>query len=228
AWIGRNYLTLGRSGDNHLMLATLHQGIYPGMMYENNPNSLGYPYRFDPRYTQTNKNLKDVLTEIGRNFEAQPGAELCWYILGKPIMLWSWDMIAGAGDIFIYPTQVSPYQTRSHPIFLATHVLMRGLHWALIVTALFGCILAWFPIGSRYYNSVQILAFKAISLLLVYNTGVLMLGAPFPRYSIPFLPLVYVIAIATAFPFANYVNKLREASHKNTGGSSSSSSGINP
>ncbi len=211
-WVVRNYVSVGKMENNQLMLGTLHQGMYPGLMYHNDPRTRGYPYRFDPNYARTNKNLTTVTQEILHSFEKNPGQELAWYLIGKPIMLWSWGMIAGPGDVFIYPTLITPYS--SSQVFRITHAFMYGLHWPLVIAAFLACILVWFPIAKHYFDTKQIFMLRAMSLLLFYNTGLLMIGAPYTRYSIPFLPILFGMAIAFSYFAYCYLGKLRKQSRE--------------
>lgn len=195
-WVARNYATLGKAGDNHLLIATLHQGVYPDLMYKDMPQSLGVPYRFDPDYKRTDATLDSALAEVLRFWREDPARELAWYLVGKPIQLWSWDMVASGphADVFIYKTRISPYH--SNPFFLATHALMRGLHWPLVVLAFALSLFVLLPKAARCWPSSTLFLLRAMSVLLLYNTAVLMLGAPFPRYSTPFLPIVFCMALA--------------------------------
>ena len=209
-WMARNYVVIGAGENNQLMMGTLHQGMYPGLMYNNDPRTLAYPYDFDPNYKKDNKNLTTVIQTVLRQFKKHPVQEVSWYLLGKPVMLWSWDMIAGAGDVFIYPTLKTPYS--SNQAFRITHALMYGWHWPLVVAAFLMCILAWLPMTKRYFDDKQLFLLRAMSLLLFYNTGILVIGAPYPRYSIPFLPILYGMAMAFIFVAYHYLGEVRRQS----------------
>lgn len=218
-WLARNHVSLGTASDPSLMLSSLHQGMYPGMMYHDEPGTLGYPYRFDPQYTEAAKSMSTVLTAIGQQFTQHPGKELSWYLIGKPIMLWSWNLVAGPGDIFIYPTFISPYS--SFPVFIFTHALMHGLHWLLVILALAGCILVWLPYARRHLGHSSLLFARTVSLLLLYNTGVLMILSPFVRYSIPFLPFEFGMAALASCMLISDIHGVRERSKQRRGESRS-------
>lgn len=197
-WVVRNYITLGKAGDSHLMIATLHQGMYPDMMYNNMPASLAVPYRFDPDYKRDDATLGTTLTAMARQWREQPLTQLKWYLIGKPIQLWSWDMIANNAnaDVFIYPTQRSPYRT--DPVYRVTHALMRGLHWILVLFGFLGSLYVLLPRSKNTFAPRPLFLLRSMSLLLIYNTALLMLGAPFPRYSTPFLPIMTGMAVVFA------------------------------
>lgn len=196
-WITRNVVSLGKTGDDTLMIATLHQGMYPGLMYHDDPASLGVPYRFDPDYRRDDANLHTALAAVARQWREQPGRELAWYAVGKPIQLWSWDLVAAGphADVFIYQVLRSPYFNNFY--YIITHVLMRILHWPLVILAFLGSIFALLPVARREYSSQALFVLRVIAILLLYNTLVLMVGAPFTRYSAPFLPLVFGMALVT-------------------------------
>ena len=143
-WIGRNMATLGIATDNRLMINFLHHGIYPDFMYKDIPQSHGFPYRYDPRAEEIAKAPPSVLKEISNRFSQAPSRHAKWYLLDKPKVFWSWNIIQGSGDAFIYPVSSSPYFHNT--FFRITHRLMCVLHYPIMLLALFGCFIAWFPL----------------------------------------------------------------------------------
>ncbi|HEV2112119.1 MAG TPA: hypothetical protein VGT99_12250 [Gammaproteobacteria bacterium] len=201
-WIARNYVSLGRSGDPANMVRTLSIGMYPDLEYDHDPRSNGEPDKLDPRYTEISTSPGAALDEIGRRFRDNPREELRWYLIGKPVMLWSWHDVGGGPDVFIYPVFRSPY-TSSKP-FILTHSVMYGLHWPLVILALVGCLLAWLPRARSWLAREPLFLARLMSLLLLYNTVVLMVLAPFVRYSIPFLPIQYGMAATALYLVARW------------------------
>lgn len=194
-WIARNHISHAAEGSAN-MVQTMAIGMYPDFEYNHIPNQ-GEPDHLDPRFSQFSHNLGATLSEIGRRFRENPGEELRWYLIGKPVALWSWHGVGGGPDVFTYPVFVTPY---SHsPLFILTHALMHALHWPLVILALIGCVLVWLPgAGARLAPEPLFLA-RIMSLLLLYNTAVLMVLAPFTRYSIPFLPVLYAMAVMAPY-----------------------------
>lgn len=199
-WVYRNLTVLGASEDDQPIINTLHHGMYPNFMYQDRPESFGYPYRFDPDSARISADMPSVLGEIGRRFAEEPIRHLRWYLLDKPIALWSWDSVQGIGDSFIYPVSDSPYL--HNPGFQASHQLMRLLHWPLVILGGIGALLVWLPWVSRRLDAAQRLTLRTISLLLLYLTLVHMAGAPFPRYAWPLRPLLYLMAMLPLFLLA--------------------------
>ncbi len=192
-WTARNLLVLGQVSDPGLMTGSLHHGIYPDLMYRNNPSTRAYPYRADPRSEEIGQNLSTVTKEIQQRFLEEPGRHLRWYLLGKPATLWQWDILQ-AGGVFIYPVKRSPYFEESGP-FQASHDLMRGLHEWLLLLVLLGAVISWVP--TRILNISESISHTArlVTLILLYFTVLHMVAAPFPRYSIPLRPLLYGLAM---------------------------------
>lgn len=206
-WIGRNMATLGIPTDNRLMINFLHHGIYPDFMYKGIPQSHGFPYRHDPRAKEIAENPPSVLKEIANRFTRAPSHHAKWYLLDKPRVFWSWNIIQGFGDAFVYPVSTSPYFHNTP--FRITHGLMYALHYPLVVLALFGCLIAWFPLAKLGLTQGHLLMARFFSLLLIYYTLIHMAGAPFPRYSVPLRPFLYGMAMFVPYILFKSIQKSR-------------------
>jgi len=192
-WVIRNYIVIGSSGDSSLMLATLHHGMYPGMMYNFMPESLGVPYRFDPDSSKIVSSLSAFLNELLIRVKADPWSYIQWYSVGKANMVLSWNIVAGYGDSFIYPILKTPYQ--NDPVFTQSHLIMRTLHNPLNILAVLGAVMAWWPAGVKGLSIEASWMLRVISLLFIYFLLIHTIAAPFPRYSIPIRPITYGLAI---------------------------------
>lgn len=192
-WWIRNLIQFGEPSNSSLMISTLHHGMYPNFMYAGRAETFGFPYRHDPRAAEITQNLHSVLAEIARRFVEQPKEHLNWFLIGKPFMFWNWDNAAqGAGDVFIYPVTKTPFLT-SLPLF-ATHEMMRWLHWPLVALGMAGSILPWLSASKKLLGTQAAWALRASGMLLIYFVALHIVGAPFPRYSIPILPILYLQA----------------------------------
>lgn len=196
-WWIRNLINFGHLSDPRLFIGTIHHGMYPNFTFEGHPESFGFPYRFDPRSAEITASLSNLLQEVLRRFQEMPAEHLQWYFFGKPIMFWQWNNNAqGAGNFLIYEVAQSPYA--SNPLLIATAITMYFLHWPLVGLGMLGMILVWTP-ASTYLSIGQKNMARFSSLLLAYFVLLHMVGAPFPRYSMPLLPVLYVQAILTLY-----------------------------
>jgi len=192
-WTVRNLQAVGSTSDPTLAIKALHHGMYPDFRYRDDPRSTGFPYRVDPRSAEIAESRESVLREIRRRFAEEPGRHLAWYLLGKPRALLSWDIIQGMGDVFIYPVTDSPYQSR--PVFIATHALMKWLHWPLVILSLAAALLVWLPAPATRLPREALFPARLLSLLMVYFIALHIVAAPFPRYGIPLRPAIYGLAL---------------------------------
>ena len=191
-WWIRNIVLLGELNNSLLLKNALHHGMYPNFIYGNIAESFGYPYRFDPRSSEIAASLISVLTEIIHRFMIDPGKQLYWYLVGKPIMFWNWSNdAAGAGDVFIFPMLRSPFATNN--MLHLIHDSMRFLHIPMVILGMIGSVTVWFSKSQQYVQDMELLWFmRIISSLLLYFVALHMIGAPFPRYNIPVLPVLYL------------------------------------
>ncbi len=208
-WWARNQLTPGSAGDDTLKVGTLHHGMYPGFMYRDDPRSYGFPYRFDPNSKDIGSNMDAVLGEIYRRFSEQPARHLEWFLLGKPQALWSWNIVQGAGDTFVYPVSKSPYG--EDPLFRLTRNAMAWLHPLVLILAVLGSVMPWLPPVARTLPPESRFLARITSLLLIYFTAVHMVGAPFPRYSVPVRPFLYAMSLFGVHQAISWLARMRTA-----------------
>jgi 4-amino-4-deoxy-L-arabinose transferase-like glycosyltransferase len=192
-WVVRNLNIIGSISDPTLMINSLYHGMYPDFRYKDNPESTGFPYRFDPRSEEISSSRESVLNEILRRFKEEPARHLRWYLLGKPVSLLDWNILAGMGDIFIYPVTASPYF--SQPVFILSHKYMKLLHWPLVILALAASVVVWLPISGNKPSGTTLFTARILSLLVLYFIALHIVAAPFPRYGIPLRPYIYGLAM---------------------------------
>jgi 4-amino-4-deoxy-L-arabinose transferase-like glycosyltransferase len=192
-WTARNLYTLGKAGDDTLKINTLHHGLYPDFRYNNDPKTFGYPYRYDPESPRIAQSMGTVMNEIRNRFQTEPAKYLKWYLAGKPIMLWSWNLTESIGGPFVYAVSRTPYSFLPH--FGWSYVLMYWSHWFLVALGALGCIVVWLPRHWLGLTEPALMIARAIALLLLFYVAVHMAGAPFPRYSVPMRPFLYAIAM---------------------------------
>jgi 4-amino-4-deoxy-L-arabinose transferase-like glycosyltransferase len=195
-WHIRNLVALERWSDDRLQINFLHHGIYPDFMYNSQKESYRYPYQFDPRSEEISRSTESVLSEIVDRFRREPIEHIAWYLLRKPMAFWSWDIVQGQGDVFVYAVSKTPYWDQ--PIFSVSHGFMRSLHALLVLLGLLGCVMAWLPAVVQRLSPGGVATARFISLLLTYYTALHMLGFPEPRYSIPLRPFLYGMSLFAA------------------------------
>ena len=214
-WVLRNLSVTGKMSDSTLALSTIHHGIYPDFIYNDLPESRGIPYRFDPNSSKISENYETILSEIRRRFKEEPYRHLKWYLVDKPITFFSWNIIAGMGDVFIYPVKQSPYF--NNRVFMASHDFMKSIHWPLVILALITSVLVWTNFYTKKLSRESLFAMRLLSSIILYFIGLHIIGAPYPRYSIPLRSVVYGLALFTCSKFYTYLtDKFRATACKKT------------
>ena len=190
-WQWRNLQVIGTASDPTLMINALYHGSFPDFMYDNRPESFAFPYRFDPDAEKYHQGLWTTVGLIWEKVLASPLEYLRWYILGKQQFLWQWNIIAGQGDIFIYPIIQSPW------LKAPDMIAVRSLHFAAhgfwvgagLLTALAVLVLSLFQ--ARRPDFIWL----AMAVFILYVSLLHILIAPFPRYGIPFKLVLIMLAI---------------------------------
>ena len=70
------------------------------------------------------------------------------------------------------------------------------LHWPLMLLGLLGAATAWVKPHWIATNEASINGARFISAVVAYAIALHMVGTPFPRYGIPFRPLLYILAVS--------------------------------
>lgn len=197
-WFIRNQVT-PLDKQISLMVGTLHHGSYPGFMYENRPETHGWPFKYDPTSEQVESSLGNVLADIAGKFRQQPLTYANWYLVGKPGTFLSWGFVQGT-DVYVFETPRSPY--REDPVFAGMRSIALALHWPLMLLAVCAALLIlWRPRWLRLEGEALIAA-RVLSAVVLYAIAFHMIVAPYPRYAVPFRPLLYILSLSiVALPF---------------------------
>jgi 4-amino-4-deoxy-L-arabinose transferase-like glycosyltransferase len=182
----------GEIGGGGGLRISMHHGMYPDFMYQDNPRSHGFPYRYDPRSEEIVASWDSLLAELERRFTEEPGRHLRWYLLDKPRRLFGWDIVQGRGDTFLYEVEASPYY--GMPLFTWSHRLMYSLQAPMMSLMLLAIGLVGVASARRWLPARQLLVPQLVALLLVYFVAIHLPVAPFPRYSIPLRPFCGLLA----------------------------------
>ena len=194
SWAIRNKTNVppGASQGKERVLMTLTHGTYPGFVYKD-PAYKYYPYKEDPKQPAYSASFSNFTTIFWERFRERPVRYLTWYLLEKPYYLWSWNILQGQGDVYIYPVVESIYQRLA--VVNVTRELMKHLHPAVLVLTLISFPLFWV----RYRRKTEGLSVTDTPVLplvtLMVYTFIYMIFFSLPRYSIPFRPVLYVCAL---------------------------------
>lgn len=192
------------SADNpSLLRATIYHGSFPDFVFEGHRENQGFPYRDDPHATDIMASNAGLVKWVSARMRADPLQYLEWYAIGKPRYFLSWYPIGAADDIFIYPVDASPFLNR--PLFQAIRATMFGLHWPLMWFGLLGAALAWARPAVLGSTNAAVASTRLVALVVLAALALNAIGAPFPRYSVPFRPLIFILAIMAASVFARMV-----------------------
>lgn len=191
-WVIRNLITLGITSDPTLSISTIVHGHYPNMMYLGRPESLGYPYRFDPHVSELSASMGAALDGIWQRIADAPLIYAAWYLIGKPLAFFSWGDVASAGDIFTYPTMSSPYY--GVPLFTLSKIFMEYTHYFWVVLALMVTFAFAVPSLRGRIKALHRLPVQLLACIVVYFVGIHIVGFPIARYCIPLLPVIFILA----------------------------------
>ena len=86
---------------------------------------------------------------------------------------------------------------------------MRITHEPLVILSLLGSLLVWIAPQSARINQGILVVVRFVSALLIYYTILHMIGAPFPRYSVPLRPFQYGMALFCLYTLYNVVKTRR-------------------
>lgn len=200
-WNVRNKTTeLARTGSERAT-ASISHGSYPGMVFESQ-RFFGFPYREDPAQPEFGSSWGNLFDVLWPRVQKEPGRYAKWYLLDKPVWLWSWPLVQGT-DVYVYPVGNSPYERQ--PVMAASHAVMRWLHVPVMLLALVGAIVS---IVRRRASApgAKLLGWVAILGTLAYLPVI-----PDPRYLQPIRPVLFVLAAAAVPLLAAAFGKREQA-----------------
>jgi hypothetical protein len=192
-WWVRNVNSTHEISDAGQMRATVQQGSYPDLMYKADPVTLGYPYAYDPASGKASSSWANVFSDLQTKFVSEPLTMLSWYAVGKTAFFFHWSPPDGWHDMFTYPVWRSPWLT--NPFFILLSAIMRALYVPLIVCGLLGTVTVFFSRTSACFSARNTDSLRFLALLHIFAIGVHVVGAPFARYSVPFRPLTFLLAV---------------------------------
>ena len=191
-WLLRNAGLPATAPGQSLMVNSIVHGSYPHFMYEDIPRTHGFPYRFDPALEAKNRDLGSALRAIAGDAIARPGRYAFWYLVGKPYYFLSLEDVQSR-DFEIYELGHTPWYEDAR--FIAMGMASRALHWPMVLAALAAMLLLARRPARLRLQPGQFAAAAFIAVVVAYAIALHMAAAPFPRYSIPFRPLLFVLAL---------------------------------
>lgn len=202
-WLVRNQVNVPDDPDragSHRAIATMTHGTYVDWVHED-PRYRYSAYMEDPEQPRFSSSWSAFFEIFGARFAERPLRITAWYLFEKPYWLWSWSVLQGKGDVYIYPVAQSLYEEQF--IAKATHRVMWVLHPITLVLALVGMLhLAWRGRrGRRQPSDPGTTAHRTpwlVAVPILYATALYVAFAPWPRYSIPLRPELYTLAVWAA------------------------------
>lgn len=211
-WALRNRLSLPPGGDTTARNARVNLviGAQPGFHAvwrvgdHKRPDSL---FLHEARAAE--HSLGALAARLYERMRQEPLRYLSWYLLEKPLLMWDWDIVVGAGDIYVFPVYRSLYTVS--PAAETTRQIMRGLHPVVLAAALAGLYLLLRDLLRRRRSllSPPVLVYAVP----VYMTLVHMVFQAEPRYSIPLRPQLYLAAFWAAAEATRRIAARRRPTH---------------
>jgi len=204
-WMLRNQTQLPPGAETGATRAidTLSHGSYPGFIYKD-PRYRYFPYKEDPAQPAYGASLQGFLPVFMQRFSERPWRYLRWYLIEKPVYLWSWSLLQGQ-DIYIYPLRASSLYRDSMVVRLSRDI-MWVLHPLIQGIVIAGLLLFPLIIIRQGADAMP----TALWVVLLYYTALYALFAPWPRYAIPLRPEFYLWAL---WLLAMTPHWLRQAQH---------------
>ena len=192
AWTIRNgskTISTEHTGTSRALI-TMASGSYPGFIYKT-PKFKYFSYREDPLFREFTSSPKMFLQIFWKRFRERPFRYFIWYTLEKPYYTWSWNILQGAGDVYIYPVKQSLFMTNS--LANGIRIIMKVTHPMLMAACLAGFLLfLWQTWKGNISTKDKMIA--RLFVFMLYFTLMYAIFAPWPRYSVPFRPIFYLTA----------------------------------
>jgi hypothetical protein len=114
-------------------------------------------------------------------------------LFGKIYYFFDWSSADGWADMFTYAVWRSPWIR--DPTFVPVVSVMKAVYVPLIVCGLLGTLVAFLPATRRLFGAYRVEAIRFLALLHLFAIGVHVAGLPLGRYSVPFRPITFLLAI---------------------------------
>jgi len=176
--------------------ATLSAGFYPNFVYKD-PKYYGVPYK-DPAAPNIHHDTGKALKQLKDWVIEEPIKYISWFFIGKPLALWQWDTIQGAGDVYIYEVIRSAF--KNNTLFIVLISIYRAVYPLMLLLMLVGVIVV-------IIQRNDLLMFSICSVLL-YFVCIHIVFFSLPRYSIPLRPLMlYMDAFTLHYLYKKWLQR---------------------
>ena len=206
-WSVRNHLNVPSESEtgSDRAIVTMSHGAYPEFIFKN-PRYKRFPYREDPMQPAFGESFESFVHILWTRVKKEPARYVKWYLFGKPYYLWNWDIIQGVGGVYIYPVKNNIFQDSILAGLIKS--AMRILHPLLLMLSLVGIPLLYRE--SKILtnpNALLSTPFYPFSVC-IYFTLLYTVFAPWPRYSIPLRPELYLFSTWCLVSIINMVRKI--------------------
>ena len=189
------------------LMTNLTIGMHPDyhQRWLENPRDPNNPAVLDGQRIQNSyKKFAKVFMEYAKE---DPLGFLSWYTLEKPVVLWSWNILIGQGDIYVYPVFYSLYHVSKTA--LATYAFSKSIHPWLLMCALLAGLYA-----CRDMRPQEKQVFLMVYCSTLYMSAVYIVTQSEPRYSIPLRPEMYLCATYFIYGAARTYRRWKRANAK--------------
>jgi hypothetical protein len=206
-WWLRNYCNVPAGGPrgSDRAVVTMSHGAYPDFIYKD-PQYWGIPYREDPQQPYFGSSLTNFSEVLWTRVKDEPLRYLVWYLIGKPYYFWNWNIIQGTGEIYINPINSDLFMESRFAVSIKK--IMAFLHPLFLLMTLFSFPVLFIKIKMlRIMDRDEINAALMPMITCLYFTIIYSIFAPWPRYSIPLRPELYLCAIWTLSVIVKYLQR---------------------
>ncbi len=206
SWAVRNAVSVppdAAKGTTRAISAMSH-GTYPDFIYKTKDYQY-FMYREDPLQPEFGSSLSRFSKILFQRVKEKPLQYITWYFIKKPYTLWSWNILQGQGDIYIYPTEKSLYTIS--PVAATLKNGMYALHPLIVLLAFSGIPLFFIQFFRSEKPVVTHELYLPIFIIFIYYTLLYMVFAPWPRYAIPLRPFLYCCSLYSLYHLYGLVKK---------------------
>ena len=206
-WMVRNSTRLSSDAPQgkSRAIATMSHGSYPDFIYKTEKYKY-LSYIEDPEQPGFGSSLKSFTRILWKRIKQRPYDYFVWYSFKKPYYLWSWNILQGQGDVYVYAVKQSLYSISKFAE--TTKKIMHNIHPFIIFLSFSGIPLIFFQLRNKKAEKFIIVNQIAliIYIIFIYYTLLYIVFAPWPRYSVPLRPVLYLCASWTLVNISNLVN----------------------